>query len=574
METQMVYRIADNIVSPLGVTTAENYQAVKAGGSALCRYDHRWQIPEPFTASLFTETQNRALATDGLTRFESLAYASAQRAIEAASIKARESNVVFILSTTKGNIELLEQSSGDDSHIYPGTAARHVAERLGITTQPITVCNACISGISAIILAMRLIEAGRYDYAVVCGADVQNKFTVSGFQSLKAVDENACRPFDIERLGLNLGEAAATIVLGRERPTADSWAIQQGAVRNDAFHISSPSKNGEGARLALSAVTKDADTGKLAFINAHGTATLFNDQMESVAIGRAALGTIPVNALKGYYGHTLGAAGILETILSMAAADDHTILGTRGFEERGVSGEILLSAANAATDKHCFVKMISGFGGGNGAILVGKAEDAKSSVEGKERRGEIGYTVRHRVSVTPSRAVVDGQSLDCQATGKALLTELYKRFVGDYPKYYKMDGLCRLGFVASELLLRAEGHRLETPREDCAVVFVNRSSSIVADKCYQTSIQDAENYYPSPAAFVYTLPNIVTGEIAIRSHYMGETSFYILPEKDNNTIDMLLNTAFQDKVTKHVIGGWIDYPNDEHFEAEIFLIEN
>lgn len=176
--------------------------------------------------------------------------------------------------------------------------------------------------------------------------------------------------------------------------------------------------------------------------------------------------------------------------------------------------------------------------------------------------------------MTPSRAVVDGQSLDCQATGKALLTELYKRFVGDYPKYYKMDGLCRLGFVASELLLRAEGHRLETPREDCAVVFVNRSSSIVADKCYQTSIQDAENYYPSPAAFVYTLPNIVTGEIAIRSHYMGETSFYILPEKDNNTIDMLLNTAFQDKVTKHVIGGWIDYPNDEHFEAEIFLIEN
>ena len=570
METQMVYRIADNIVSPLGVTTAENYQAVKAGGSALCRYDHRWQIPEPFTASLFTETQNRALATDGLTRFESLAYASAQRAIEAASIKARESNVVFILSTTKGNIELLEQSSGDDTHIYPGTAARHVAERLGITTQPITVCNACISGISAIILAMRLIEAGRYDYAVVCGADVQNKFTVSGFQSLKAVDENACRPFDIERLGLNLGEAAATIVLGRERPTADSWAIQQGAVRNDAFHISSPSKNGEGARLALSAVTKDADTGKLAFINAHGTATLFNDQMESVALAATGLSQTPTNSLKGYFGHTLGASGILETIITMHSVASGELPATRGFSESGVSGKMTLSASPMAVSGHSFVKVISGFGGCNAALYCTNTPPTPSPTENV---APTTLRIMHSVEITPSRVTIDGRECPIEGEGADILTWIYKNHIGSYPKFYKMDRLSQLGFVASELLLAQEDPR-KGPCTDRAVVLFNHSSSVCADRAFAQTIVPGEDYYPSPSLFVGTLPNIVCGEIAIRHGYHSETSFYIMSEKDESMINKVIQSTFLDKTVHSMVTGWVDYQDNENFETKVMIIEH
>ena len=336
----MVFKIADSIISPLGETTGENYLAVKAGEAKLCRYEHHWQIPEPFTASLLTEEQNQRLKTEGLTRFEAMAYHSIVGALRQTNLDVKAKNVVLILSTTKGNIELLAEQPADKSPIYPGTAAQHIADKLGITTTPITVCNACISGVSAIILALRLLEAQCYDYAIVCGADTQNPFTISGFQSLKAVSDEACKPFDLERTGLNLGEAAATLVLAREPHQDKGWAIKRGAVRNDAFHISSPSKNGEGARLALAAITEGETAEGLAFINAHGTATMFNDQMESVAIERAGLNEIPVNAYKGYFGHTLGAAGVLETILSMAAADDHTILGTRGFEERGVSGKI------------------------------------------------------------------------------------------------------------------------------------------------------------------------------------------------------------------------------------------
>ena len=562
----MVFKIADSIISPLGETTRENYLAVKAGEAKLCRYEHHWQIPEPFTASLLTEEQNQRLKTEGLTRFEAMAYHSIVGALRQTNLDVKAKNVVLILSTTKGNIELLAEQPADKSPIYPGTAAQHIADKLGITTTPITVCNACISGVSAIILALRLLEAQCYDYAIVCGADTQNPFTISGFQSLKAVSDEACKPFDLERTGLNLGEAAATMILAREPYQEKGWAIKRGAVRNDAFHISSPSKNGEGARLALAAITEGEAAEGLAFINAHGTATMFNDQMESVAIERAGLNETPVNAYKGYFGHTLGAAGVLETILSMAAADDHTILGTRGFEERGVSGKIKLSNQNAATNGQQFIKMISGFGGCNGAILGVKSGEVNSERVNSEK------LMTHTVEITPKAVTVDGKQMACEGEGKALLTDLYKRYIDNYPKFYKMDPLCRLGFVASELLLQAEGDRRDTPRDDRAIILFNRSSSIQADEAYQASIQDAEDYFPSPAAFVYTLPNIVTGEIAIRNHYYGETAFYLLAHRDEQLMRQTVEAAFHDGTTRSAISGWVDCEQDDRFEAYLELI--
>ncbi len=573
----MVFKLSDNILSPLGETTAENYQAVKAGRSLLRRYEHAHHIPEPFAASLFTDEQNQVMAEEGLTRFESLVCRSARRAIASAGIDSSGKNVVLILSTTKGNIELIADGKTDEQLLYPCTAAEHIARELGVTTQPVTVCNACISGVSALVLALRLLEAGTYDYAIVCGADTQCQFTISGFQSLKAVSEEACKPFDIERRGLNLGEAAATIVLSA-KAVDKGWAIARGAVRNDGFHISSPSKNGEGARLTLEAVMKGYDAESLAFVNAHGTATMFNDQMESVAISRAGLQSVPVNAYKGYFGHTLGAAGILETILSMAAADDHTILATRGFEEMGVSGKINVCAENMPTQKHSFVKMISGFGGCNGAVLVARDVQKLGFQDGELslQAPSVGKTVlkqSHHIRLTASALEIDGRPIVCEGKGKALLTALYKQYVNDYPKFYKMDGLSRLGFIASELLLQAEGQRMETPREDRAVVLFNHTSSIQADKVYQASIQDEQDYFPSPAAFVYTLPNIVAGEIAIRNQYHGETSFYILPEKDGQMMTRILTATFGDTATESILGGWIDYQDDHHFEADIYIVD-
>lgn len=559
----MVYKIADNILSPLGETTEQNYQAVKAGRSALCRYSDHWQLPEPFSASLFSEAQWQALAAEGLTPFEALATSSVRRALKDAAVDPARKGVVLIISTTKGNVDQLTQETTDD--LSPGASARKMARVLGFTTEPIVVCNACISGVSALLLAARLLEAGTYDVAVVCGADVQSRFVVSGFQSFHVVSSEACRPFDMERTGLSLGEAAATMIFSRQsQPQA--WGIVTGAVRNDAFHISSPAKDGEGACQALRQVMQGVSPSQLAFINAHGTATMFNDQMESVAIERAGLSSVPVNGYKGYYGHTMGAAGVLETILSMAALDDHTILGTKGFEEAGVSGKIRLVASSEATDKQAFVKVISGFGGCNAALLV-----AANHISLHTPQSTLHDKIH--VLITPERVCVDGRDIAFTGTGKAMLTDLYKRYVGDYPKFYKMDRLSQLGFIASELLLQAEGRERFKDCDDRAIILFNHASSIMADRQYLSSIETPGQFFPSPSLFVYTLPNIVAGELAIRNHYHGETTFCILPERQDEVMRQVLQACCQDETTRSILGGWVDYQDDAHYVADLTVYE-
>ena len=169
--------------------------------------------------------------------------------------------------------------------------------------------------------------------------------------------------------------------------------------------------------------------------------------------------------------------------------------------------------------------------------------------------------------------MVDDKTLKHNENGSALLTELYRNNIGDYPKFFKMDTLSKLGFIASELLLNIEGNRSFEPREDRAVILFNRNASLQADTHYQSTIQDKENFFPSPAAFVYTLPNIVTGEIAIRNKYYGETSFIVIDDYDEQIIMNNLNNAFQDPVTTSIIGGWVDCSDEDHFEAKIFLME-
>ncbi len=179
--------------------------------------------------------------------------------------------------------------------------------------------------------------------------------------------------------------------------------------------------------------------------------------------------------------------------------------------------------------------------------------------------------VRAHVSITPERVVVGEKILNFDSVGADLLVEIYRKMVGDYPKFFKMDPLARLGFVATELLLAEETPR-KTDCEDRAVVFFNRSGSLADDVEYQKTIGE-DGFFPSPAVFVYTLPNIVTGEVAIRNKYYGETSFYVLEGKDEKVMKEIVGQTFQDPVTKSVIAGWLECSDPEHFEAELYLME-
>ena len=344
------------VVTPVGDTPEAVFLAVRAGRSALQLYPAQ---PEPYMASLLSRK-----GFNGPSFFEHIAVEAARKAVAQAGLAPSGPRVGLVLSTIKGNVEQI-----DSEDVSLAAAATRIAAALGVKTQPVVVSNACISGLAALIQGMRMLRSGAYDHVIVVGAEVQSRFIVTGFQSLKALSLQACKPFDAARDGLNLGEAAAAMVLSTQNSL---WELVDGAVRNDANHISGPSRTGEGSYNALKYLLPLVNREQLAFVNVHGTATRYNDEMEAIALERAGLLDVPVNALKGIFGHTMGAAGILESIVSMQACDAGVVLPTQGFSELGVSRPVRVSAQVMPTRGTEFIKLLSGFGGVNGALLFRK----------------------------------------------------------------------------------------------------------------------------------------------------------------------------------------------------------
>ena len=353
--------ISEGVLTPLGADVQENLQAVLEGKSALRLHEGTFGAAESFYASLFGDRTTLPCYSF----FETIAIRAAERALTSAGIDPASDRVRFVLSTIKGNVECL--ADGEEADVPLCVPAGKIAAYFGNRNPAVVVSNACISGLAALLQGRRMLLQGGCDYVVVIGAECQSRFIVSGFQSLKALSPKACKPFDAEREGLNLGEAAAAVVLGLDAP---GWELVDGAIRNDANHISGPSRTGEGSYQALKYVLAAARREELAFVNVHGTATMYNDEMESIALSRAGLSEVPVNALKGTFGHTMGAAGVLETILSMHAADAGIVLPTRGFSTLGVSCPVRVSAQAAKASGREFIKLLSGFGGVNGALLL------------------------------------------------------------------------------------------------------------------------------------------------------------------------------------------------------------
>ncbi len=570
--TALNFIIADNIITPLAYGTENNLQAVLAGQSSLHKYDNRFTPAAPFCASMF----NDITCIDGYTCFESQCI----KAIQGLEPKFEESilsssDTIFIISTTKGNIDKLQDILHNEQPEYYqnlnlNTSARKIAAFFGNAAPPIVVSNACISGVCAIITAQRLLETKRYRNAIVVGADMLSLFIVSGFQSFKALSPQPCRPFDAARTGLNLGEAAAAFCITSDNKYSNKslGTIVAASIHNDANHISGPSRTGEGSYLCLKDVLPHNNT-DIAFLNVHGTATAYNDEMEAIAICRAGLQDVPINALKGYYGHTLGAAGLLETIISLHALRQGLILPTKGYNEQGTTNQINISNQLRHTDKQQFVKLLSGFGGCNAAIRITTTKEQESGKHQKKSTPNI--SVEGNIDITPDNVVLNNKEIHVTAHGEQMLTELYRSHINDYPKFFKMDTLSRLGFIASELLLQSAKNKNIRPDKDCAVIFANASSCIKNDTDYQRTISDAKNYYPSPALFVYTLPNIVTGEIAIRNKYYGETSFYILEKEEQLT--PIVEAAMANSNIHEALVGWLECKTADNFEAHLKLIK-
>ncbi|HEV8080388.1 MAG TPA: beta-ketoacyl synthase N-terminal-like domain-containing protein [Chitinophagaceae bacterium] len=375
---QDIFIISDNILSPIGSTTAENFEQLKKKVSGIKKYNNTLLSDAPFSASLFSENINFIKnSRQSYTRFEQLLIASIEEALNKSNVNAANKKTVLIISTTKGNISLLEAEAITpdlEKRISLSASAKLIAEYFGFINKPVIISNACVSGIVAILTGMRLIQSGQYENAVVAGADVISKFVLSGFQAFQATSAEPCKPFDVNRNGITLGEGAATVVISSKPKRSQNIKVLAGAVSNDANHISAPSRTGEELSYAITKTLNDAHLSAkdIDFISAHGTATIYNDEMEAKAITLANLQDTPANSLKGYYGHTLGAAGLIESIISIHSLKENIVIPTLGFEEIGVTNSI-----NICTDllrgnfKNC-LKTASGFGGCNAAVVFGK----------------------------------------------------------------------------------------------------------------------------------------------------------------------------------------------------------
>lgn len=365
----MSFIISDNTITSLGSSTEEVLASIEAEKTGIRSTEYKSLTEAPISVidrNKLPEIQ----ALSGHTFFEQIAILSISRAIKNTNVQLDTTDTLLIVSTTKGNIELLNEETTTEDGLV-ASAAQNIANYFNCANTPQVVCNACISGVLALTLAHRYISSNFYKNVVVVGADIVSNFVVAGFESFKSMSNIPCQPFDKERKGLSLGEGAGTIILSKENnQQANAIKIVGGSSANDANHISGPSRTGEGAYLSASRALNN--NFNVDFISAHGTATPYNDDMESIAITRLGLQDVPTNSFKGYFGHTLGAAGVIESILTIRSMQNNRIFKTLGCEEKGTANSINIIQNHKNKVLTRCLKIASGFGGCNAAIVFEK----------------------------------------------------------------------------------------------------------------------------------------------------------------------------------------------------------
>lgn len=263
-----------------------------------------------------------------------------------------------------------------DTH-HAGNHTEKIAETLGIKDYLTTISTACSSSLNSIMLGVRLVSNGLLDRVLTGGADSLSKFTLNGFNTLKILDREHSRPFDETRRGLNLGEGAAYLVLERE-----DTALKQGkkiyayvsgyANANDAHHQTASSSDGEGPYLAMKLALEKAglQPADIDYINVHGTGTENNDLTESIALKRLFEDELPpFSSTKAFTGHTLGAAGVIESVFSIIALQEQKLLPNINFKHKiEATGLVPVTEVLPASINHVLTNSF-GFGGNDSSLV-------------------------------------------------------------------------------------------------------------------------------------------------------------------------------------------------------------
>lgn len=509
----------------------------------------------------------------GLTRLENYLATAAAHTLEANKLNPEQrTEAMLVLCSTKGNIHLLGDQP-EDARLLLADLGRRVAHVCGIRREPITISNACISGLAGLVAAARILASRRASHVLVVAADQMSDFITSGFLGFRSVSPTPCRPFDAAHNGLSLGEAAAAMLLTSvEAAELDNnpdapLCLLGGAFTNDANHISGPSRDGRPLAAAINNALRQAglahDHSDVAFVCPHGTGTVYNDMMEAQALSHTHFvgqRGKPVTSLKPYFGHTLAASGLLETIVCCEALRRGQVLPVPGFEACARPGpQLLVPRQLTAAPGRAFVKTASGFGGCNAALVIGRPTSATPPFAFAKPSTELTRTVR----IANGRVTINGR-LQCELHNSPLddlLAAAYGQ-LKPYDKWHKMDRLSRLAHVGFELLFAGCDHP-----ERSAVLVCGRNASLDSDERHQDALRQAA---VKPATFVYTLPNIAIGEVCIRHHIQGETLYTARYRNDPESQLFLATHVLDLTQARQLAVAWLDV-RGEHYEGELRL---
>lgn len=380
------------IISAIGNNVEDNYKSLvdRRRGISLPHFLQTQHSHLPIGEVKIANTELEKMldlpSGHSFTRAALLGSIAIRDAISQAGLEKEDlSSIGLISASSVGGMDMTEkyypEFSKDPEHRrfiqaqHPGFTTTRIQEYFGIKGYVTTISTACSSSANAILLGARLIKAGKLKRVIVGGTDCLTKFTLNGFHSLKILSPEACRPFDENRSGLNLGEGAAYLILEAEDLVLNKKIL--GRIKgygnsNDAFHQTASSENGEGAYLAMNKALDSASISadQVDHINAHGTATNNNDLSESRAIKRIFKDGMPdLTSTKSYTGHTLAAAGSVEAVYSLLSINRKIIFPTLNF--RTAMKETGLEPVAQVKNKKINTVLSNSFGfGGNCTSLI------------------------------------------------------------------------------------------------------------------------------------------------------------------------------------------------------------
>lgn len=531
------------IISSIGKNLSETYESLVEKRSGISKIDVlETKHKDEFLVGEIKFTHEQLIELAEVkpeypwTRTALLGIIAAKQAVSDAGVNSSECSLIS--ASTVGGMDRSELFYKDflteakhskfiDSH-HAGNSTEMIAEQLGVGGIITTISTACSSSLNSIIFGSNLIKAGKANKVIVGGTDALSKFTLNGFNTLMILDREHCRPFDESRTGLNLGEGAAYLILEDEQEAINAgrkiYAVVQGyANANDAHHQTASSDDGTGPFLAMKNAIASAgiNADDIDYINAHGTGTDNNDLTESIAIKRLFENKIPdFSSTKAYTGHTLGAAGVIESVIAIL-----TLQNSIAFPNINFKNEIEETGLTPVTEikklDSCNYVLTNSFGfGGNDSSIVFASPKTSAQTEK--------YNINIKPVYINGTGCVSPFEFDKQSTEEEYDKPYFQIVKPNYKEYInpkvlrRMSKIVRMGIVSSSKALTEAG--LEKP--DAIITATGMGCQADTEKFLNAMIDNGEELL-TPTSFIQSTHNTVGGSIALGQQNNGYNLTYV-----------------------------------------------